>query len=89
MKQHFLTRPEAASYLGVSVSTLARWAGLREKVRYHRVGKRALYDQSDLDTFIANSWVDLSNSPSGGDDWGRAVFGPPICPNPPQTEKMK
>ncbi len=58
MKHHLLTRPEAAAYLGVSVSTLARWACLRERVRYHRVGKRALYQQSDLDQFIASSAIE-------------------------------
>ena len=58
MKHQLMTRPEAAAYLGVSVSTLARWACLREKVRYHRVGKRALYDQRDLDSLIANSSVE-------------------------------
>ena len=58
MKHHLMTRPEAATDLGVSVSTLARWACLREKIRYHRVGKCALYDQNDLDSFIANSSVE-------------------------------
>ena len=58
MKHDLLTRPEAAAYLGVSVSTLARWACVREKIRYHRVGKRALYEQSDLDSFISNSTVE-------------------------------
>jgi excisionase family DNA binding protein len=52
MRADFLTRPEAAAYLGVSVSTLARWACLRENVRYHRVGRRALYSRSDLDSFL-------------------------------------
>lgn len=58
MKNNLLTRPEAAEYLGLSVSTLARWASLREKVRYHRVGRRALYQQTDLDQLIASSAVE-------------------------------
>lgn len=58
MNDNLLTRPEAAAYLGVSTSTLARWACLRENVRYHRVGKRAVYRKSDLDEFIASSAVE-------------------------------
>jgi excisionase family DNA binding protein len=52
MKAGLLTRPEAADYIGVSVSTLARWACLREKLPYHRVGRRALYSRCDLDDFL-------------------------------------
>ncbi len=61
MEHDLLTRHEAAAYLGVSVSTLARWACLREKLRYHRVGKRALYRKSDLDQCIADSVVEPVN----------------------------
>lgn len=65
MKNPLLTRPEAAEYLGVSVSTLARWASRREKVRYHRVGRRAMYRQCDLDNLIANSAVEPVRSQCG------------------------
>ena len=58
MHEELLTRAEAANYLGVSHSTLARWACCREKLRYHRIGKRALYRKSDLDDFIAGSAVE-------------------------------
>jgi excisionase family DNA binding protein len=52
MRADLLTRPEAADYIGVSVSTLARWACLREKLPYRRVGRRTLYRKSDLDDFL-------------------------------------
>jgi excisionase family DNA binding protein len=67
MKAELLTRQEAAIYLGVSVSTLARWASQREKVRYHRVGKRALYRRADLDAYVNASAIEpMRNSPTCG-----------------------
>ena len=58
MKAGMFTRKEAATYLGLSVSTLARWASQRSKVRYHRVGKYALYRKSDLDDFVTETAVE-------------------------------
>jgi excisionase family DNA binding protein len=52
MDNDLLTRPQAAAYLRVSTSTLARWAVLRENLPYRRVGKRALYRRRDLDDFL-------------------------------------
>lgn len=55
---HLMTRVEAAHYLGVSPSTLARWAHLRTGVRFHKVGRRTLYKVSDLDAFIESQAVE-------------------------------
>lgn len=47
-----LNRSEAAEYLGVSLSTLARWAMLRIGPRWTKIGGRARYRLSDLDDYI-------------------------------------
>ena len=46
-----LTRREAATYLGVSHSSLARWAHLRCGPRYYLIGRRARYRANDLEAF--------------------------------------
>ena len=46
------SRPEAADYLGVSVSTMARWAHQRIGPAYKRAGRKTRYLQSDLDAFL-------------------------------------
>lgn len=54
-----LTRKGAASYLGVSVSTLATWACTgRYKLAYVKVGRLVKYRRKDLDAFIANGLVE-------------------------------
>ncbi|WBQ11226.1 helix-turn-helix domain-containing protein [Hyphomonadaceae bacterium ML37] len=45
---------ETASYLGLSVSTLAKLRLTGEGPRYVRLGRRVLYDPADLDTWIAS-----------------------------------
>lgn len=50
-----LTRPEAAAYLGVSIKTLSNWASTgRYSLRYHKIGARVIYLQSELDAWIAS-----------------------------------
>lgn len=44
---------EAAGYLGLSVSTLAKLRLTGEGPRYVRLGRRVLYDPSDLDAWIS------------------------------------
>lgn len=46
------SRPEAAEYLGVSVSTMARWAHLKVGPAYKRAGRKTRYLKSDLDAFL-------------------------------------
>jgi excisionase family DNA binding protein len=47
-----VSRTEAAKYLGVSVSTLARWGSNGDGPSYYVVGARARYRVSDLDEYI-------------------------------------
>lgn len=54
---NLLNRRDAAVYLGVSASTLARWAMLRVGPSFHKLGGRVLYRISDLDQFIAQCAV--------------------------------
>jgi len=45
-----LTRAQAADYLGLAPSTLARWAcNGRYRLPYYLIGNRAMYDVDDLD----------------------------------------
>ena len=48
----YLTREQAADYLGVSLGTLARWASNRHGPQYYKVGRRTKYLAHDLDAFI-------------------------------------
>lgn len=51
--QNLLSRKEAAAYLGVDETTLAAWAcNRRYKLRYIKIGRRAMYRLIDLDAFI-------------------------------------
>ena len=54
-----LTRKQAAKYLGISVGTLSVWACTgRYNLPFCKVGKKAIYFQSDLDAFIERHMVD-------------------------------
>jgi excisionase family DNA binding protein len=60
------TRSEAAAYLGVSLPTLARWAGQGTGPNYYRLGRHARYRISDLDAFIMSRKVVHRLSDTGG-----------------------
>ncbi len=47
-----LTRQEAATYLGISVPSLARWACNAYGPAYYKLRGRTQYRLSDLDAFI-------------------------------------
>jgi excisionase family DNA binding protein len=47
-----LTRKEAAAYLMVAVSTMARWASQRAGPKYSLVGGSARYRLADLEAYI-------------------------------------
>lgn len=59
MTQPLLNRKQAAAYLNMSVSTLARWAHLKEGPPYLKLGRSARYRQSDLDLFLEEAAVSL------------------------------
>ena len=53
-----LSRRQAAAYLGVAEATLNKWASVGSPaIPYYRVGKKAVYDRSDLDRFLARHRV--------------------------------
>lgn len=53
--ERFLTAPEAADYLRVSVRTIQRWRGVG--LPFHKIGGRVLFRRSELD-----DWVDSAFS---------------------------
>ena len=58
-----LNRKQAAEYLGVSPNTLARWAWIKSpSIPYYRLGQKTVYDQDDLDRFLAKNRVDADNA---------------------------
>lgn len=48
----YRTNREAAQYLRVSEITL--WRLRKQGLPFHRIGAKLLYDQADLQTFMAN-----------------------------------
>lgn len=62
-----MTRQEAAAYLGVSVWTLNAWASRGGvALPFYRVGRRAMYKQSDVLAFLEASKQGLGELPTGG-----------------------
>ncbi|HDS7137947.1 helix-turn-helix domain-containing protein [Klebsiella sp. CN_Kp104] len=51
-----MTRPEAASYLGIAPRTLANWhSSGRVKIPFYKVGrKKTIYLKSDLDAYLVS-----------------------------------
>ncbi|OKP01726.1 helix-turn-helix domain-containing protein [Xenorhabdus eapokensis] len=50
------TRAEAAAYLGVTSQTLANWAHTgKEKIPYHKIGRKVIYFKSDLDGYLIST----------------------------------
>lgn len=58
-KREFLTRKEAADYLGIKPNTLSIWAFRRKNLPYYKIGKIAKYRLSDLENFINDSRKDV------------------------------
>jgi predicted site-specific integrase-resolvase len=59
----YLDRSQAATYLGIAISTLALWAHSgkhRELLPFARYGKRCMYRKSDLDNFLAVQFASAS-----------------------------
>ena len=57
-----LTRYQAAELLGVSYSTLGRWASQRVGPPYRKVGGCARYHSDDLTTYLDGCKVEAVNS---------------------------
>jgi excisionase family DNA binding protein len=43
-----LTRPDVADYTGISLPTLARWAGEGKGPKFRKAGGRVLYRKADV-----------------------------------------
>lgn len=57
-KSPLIDRKEAANYLGIKPQTIAAWACHgRYPLPYVKIGRRAMYRQSDLDAFIERNVV--------------------------------
>lgn len=56
-RRELLSRSEAAQYLGnIAPQTLANWASRgAPRLKYIRVGRRALYDRAELDRFLTEN----------------------------------
>ena len=59
--QSLLTLPEAADYLQVSKSWLYKRAEARD-IPFYRVGRRLLFDPSELDSFVASCRVEAEGA---------------------------
>ncbi len=58
MQNKLMTRDEAAEYLAVSSSTLARWTSMRVGPRCYKILGSARYRRADLDEYIDSSLVE-------------------------------
>ncbi|MEO0871716.1 MAG: helix-turn-helix domain-containing protein [Pseudomonadota bacterium] len=56
-KRVTLTVVEAASYLGLAVSTLNKWRVYGGGPRFMRLGRAIRYRQSELDAFLSEQTV--------------------------------
>jgi predicted DNA-binding transcriptional regulator AlpA len=58
-----LSGPEAAQYLGISSSTLSKLRVLGGGPKFHKLGRRVVYDSRDLDR-----WFEARQRSSTSDD---------------------
>jgi len=56
MPSNFLSRKEAATYLGISLRTLDRYTK-RNRLTYANIGRRVLYTKDSLDAFIKSCTI--------------------------------
>ena len=52
-----LTPRETASFLKVSIHTLAKWRSCKKGPEYMRKGRLVKYDRKDLETYLRKSMV--------------------------------
>lgn len=57
MPNDILTSKEAASYLRVSMITLAKWRGAKKGPTYTRTGRSIKYRRRDLDAYLKKNAV--------------------------------
>lgn len=54
----WLSRTEAAEYLGVAPKTMAQWAHYKRGPRYARFGRDTRYRITDLDAWVETQFVE-------------------------------
>ena len=52
-----LTPRETASFLKVSIHTLAKWRSCKKGPEYMRTGRLVKYDRKDLETYLRKSII--------------------------------
>jgi len=63
MSQLYYTERQAASLLGLSPNTLAKWRWQCMGPRFHRFGGAIRYSRSNLDNFVARSLSTEGDAP--------------------------
>lgn len=53
--EQYLTREEAAAFLGVSTHALANWAKDKKGPPFYKPGRESLYKESDLRAYIEST----------------------------------
>lgn len=48
---------EAAAYLNIKPQTLANWRHTRKNLNYIKIGRKIMYEQSELDSYIQKNRV--------------------------------
>ncbi len=64
MQQNLKSVSEAATELGISIHTLRAWVSMR-KIPYVKLGRRVMFLQDDLDSFVKRNRVE-ARLPVGG-----------------------
>lgn len=63
MNYTLLSRPQAATYLGVKPNTLAVWQSTkRYRIPYIKVGRLVKYHKADLDAFLQQRTIGGANA---------------------------
>lgn len=61
----WLRRSELAARYPIPIGTWARWASNREGPSYVRVGRHTLYDQEEVERWLAEHRVELEPAADG------------------------
>ncbi len=67
---------DAAKYLGLTESTIAKWRMSGRGPRYIKAGARVLYDRADLDAWLETSKRENTSQKRGAENVGFAKRTP-------------
>jgi excisionase family DNA binding protein len=57
MKRNFLSKKELSEFLGISIFTIDSWVSERREIPFIKMGKRVMFDLSDVLSWIENKKV--------------------------------